>query len=212
VPGEMRSEVDVIAALAELVLPPGRFDWAALRSHAALRKAIAAVVPGFGELGTIDETRREFQLAGRTFHAPRFATPDGRARFEPTPLPDFAPGPGEFRLMTVRSEGQFNTVVYEEEDLYRGNRRRDVVMLSAEDAARLGVGEGDPVMVETDAGRMDVVAAVVGLRPGNVAMYYPEANALVPRRLDPRSHTPAFKSVVARIRPRPTSHATAGAR
>ncbi len=36
--------------------------------------------------------------------------------------------------MTVRSEGQFNTVVYEDADLYRGNLRRDVVMLAAEDA------------------------------------------------------------------------------
>ena len=31
--------------------------------------------------------------------------------------------------MTVRSEGQFNTVVYEEEDLYRGQTRRDVILL-----------------------------------------------------------------------------------
>ena len=29
--------------------------------------------------------------------------------------------------MTLRSEGQFNTVVYEDEDVYRGNERRDVV-------------------------------------------------------------------------------------
>ena len=47
-------------------------------------------------------------------------------RFHPTPLPAFAPAAGEFRLMTIRSEGQFNTVVYEDEDLYRGNVRRDV--------------------------------------------------------------------------------------
>jgi len=30
-------------------------------------------------------------------------------------------------------------------------------------------------------------------------MYYPEANALVPRRLDERAKTPAFKSVAARV-------------
>jgi anaerobic selenocysteine-containing dehydrogenase len=103
--------------------------------------------------------------------------------------------------MTLRSEGQFNTVVYEDEDLYRGNTRRDVVMMAAEDAARVGVGEGDRVVVETTAGRLEVVVALAPIRAGNVAMYYPEANALVPRRLDPRSRTPAFKSVPARIRP-----------
>src|SRR2546427_2948792 len=141
VAGGMRSEVEVIASLAELILPPDRFDWSALRSHRRLREEMAKVVPGFGPLARIDETRREFTIAGRTFHETRFATPDGRARLHPTPLPDFAPVAGEFRLMTLRSEGQFNTVVYEEEDLYRGNRRRDVVMMAAEDAARVGGGE-----------------------------------------------------------------------
>src|SRR5262249_8214238 len=116
-----------------------------------------------------------------------------------TPLPRFAPGPEELRLMTLRSEGQFNTVVYEEEDLYRGNRRRDVVMMAADDARRLGVGEGDRVRVETETGALDGAGALVDLRAGSIAMYYPEANALVPRRLDPRSKTPAFKSIAARV-------------
>jgi molybdopterin-dependent oxidoreductase alpha subunit len=205
VPGEMRSEVEVIAALAALVLPPGRFDWTALRSHARLRQAIAAVVPGFAALADIDRTRCEFHIAGRTFAEPRFPTPDGRARFQPTPLPAFAPGPGELRLMTLRSEGQFNTVVYEEEDLYRGNRRRDVVMMAAADAARLGVAEGDRVVVGTEAGALEVSVALVDIRAGNAAMYYPEANVLVPRRLDARSGTPAFKSVAATIRRLPSA-------
>ena len=200
VAGEMRSEVEVIAALAELILPTGRFDWTALRSHRRLREAMADVVPGFAALAAIDDTRREFHIAGRIFHEPRFATADGRAHFRPTPLPDFAPPPGDFRLMTLRSEGQFNTVVYEAEDLYRGNRRRDVVMMAAEDAARLGLAEGDRAVVETEVGQLEVSVALVGLRPGNLAMYYPEANALVPRRLDPRAKTPSFKSVAARVR------------
>lgn len=198
VAGEMRSEVDILAALASRILPAGRFDWEGLRSHAALRRRIAETVPGFAALGEIDSTRREFSIAGRTFHEPAFATTDGRARFQPVALPRFSVGPGEFRLITLRSEGQFNTVVYEEEDLYRGNRHRNVVMLAEADAAALGIREGDRVVVETETGRMEVEAAVIDIRPGNLAMYYPEANTLVPRRVDPRSGTPAFKSVVAR--------------
>jgi anaerobic selenocysteine-containing dehydrogenase len=122
---EMRSEVDILAVLAAAVLPPGPVDFASFRSHAALREAIAKVVPGYERIGTIDRTRQEFHVAGRVFHEPGFATADGRARFRPTPPPAFAPGAGEFRLMTLRSEGQFNTVVYEDEDLYRGNERRE---------------------------------------------------------------------------------------
>jgi anaerobic selenocysteine-containing dehydrogenase len=201
VEGEMRSEVEIIAALAERILPAGRFDWSALRSHESLRQQIALAVPGFGALAEIGRTKQEFQLSGRTFHQAEFGTDDRKARFVVTPLPAFAAGPGEFRLMTLRSEGQFNTVVYDEEDLYRGNRRRDVVMMARVDGEALGLDEGDRLRVVTDTGSLEVSAAFVDIRPGNLAMYYPEANALVPRKLDPRSKTPAFKSVVARLVP-----------
>ena len=196
---EMRSEVDIIASLARRILPPNRFDWTALASHGELRAAIAATVPGYEPIGEMEGRGREFQVKGRTFHEPSFPTPDGRASFRVTPLPAFGLEDGEFRLMTLRSEGQFNTVVYEEEDLYRGNARRDVVMMSAGDADRRGLNEGDCVRVITDTGELQVVVAIVDIRSGNLAMYYPEANVLVPRRVDRRSGTPAFKSVRARI-------------
>jgi molybdopterin-dependent oxidoreductase alpha subunit len=199
---EMRAEVEIVAALAAAVLPPGPVDWAALRDHAAIRAAIARVVPGYEAIGAIDATRAEFQVAGRTFHEPRFATADGRARFRPTPPSALAPAAGEFRLMTLRSEGQFNTVVYEEEDVYRGNERRDVVMMNGDDARRLGLARDARVRVENATGAMDVLVRIAPLPPGNLAMYYPEANVLIPRTMDPRSATPAFKSTTARLVPR----------
>jgi anaerobic selenocysteine-containing dehydrogenase len=197
--GELKSEVEVVCSLAARVLPPGPFDFAAMRDHETVRKAIAAVVPGFEPLAEIGTSKREFQITGRTFHQTVFATASKRAEARVTPLPAFRPGPGEFRLMTLRSEGQFNTVVYEEEDLYRGNTRRDVVMMSSEDAERLELREGDAVDVVNDTGRMRVVVALADLPPGNLAMYYPEANVLVPRKVDQASGTPAFKSVLCRI-------------
>ncbi len=198
--GELRSEVDVVCGLAARLLPPGPFPFDRMHDHASIRDAIARVVPGWEAIAGIERDGREFQIGGRTFHEPSFGTPSGRARARVTPLPEFGPGEGEYRLTTLRSEGQFNTVVFEDEDLYRGTDRRDVVMMSAADAARLGVGEGDRVTVETETGALGVVVALVDLPPGNLAMYYPEANVLVPRRVDPESGTPAFKSVVARLR------------
>jgi molybdopterin-dependent oxidoreductase alpha subunit len=197
--GEMRSEVQILATLAKAVLPEGRLDWSRLTNHEAIRAVIAEVVPGYRAIGAIDRTRAEFHVAGRVFHEPRFATSDGRARMRPTPLPAFAPEPGEFRVMTMRSEGQFNTVVYEDEDLYRGNDRRDVVMMNAGDAARLGVPPDGAVRVENAVGAMEARVRLAPLPPGNLALYYPEANVLVPRAIDPRSATPAFKSLTARV-------------
>lgn len=199
VAGDMRSEVYIVAQLAERVLPKAGIDWQGLQDHRALRRTMAQVVPGLDALGQIDTSREEFQIPGRIYHVPNFATPDRRAHFHVTPLPDRLNG--GFDLMTLRSEGQFNTVVYDEEDLYRGNTSREVVMMAAADAERLGLHEGDRVRVVTATGALEVAVALVDISPGGLAMYYPEANVLIPRRLDPLSKTPAFKSVAARLEP-----------
>jgi anaerobic selenocysteine-containing dehydrogenase len=199
-PGDdLKSEVELVCALASRLLPPGPFPFETMTSHTAIREAIANVVPGYEELSRIDETKQEFQIAGRTFHEPAFSTPSGKARASVPRAATWRPDRGEFRLMTLRSEGQFNTVVYEEEDVYRGTSRRDVVMMNREDGQNLGVSEGQEVTVETETGRLPVVVAFIDIPPGNLAMYFPEANVLVPRRIDPSSGTPAFKSIAARI-------------
>ncbi len=69
--GELRSETDVLASMADAALGADRFDWTVMRSHASLRDAIAAVVPGYEAIERI-ETDGEFQVEGRTFHEPTF--------------------------------------------------------------------------------------------------------------------------------------------
>jgi anaerobic selenocysteine-containing dehydrogenase len=103
--------------------------------------------------------------------------------------------------MTVRSEGQFNTVVYEEEDIYRGQERRDVILLHPDDMHRLNLREDQPVTVRSEVGSMAnvLVRPFPEIRAGNALMYYPEANVLVPRHADPLSRTPAFKSVAVTL-------------
>ena len=216
-----RSEVDVIASIAERIFvatggspvsniaggPPAAtnpIDWSSMRSTAQIRQTIARIVPGFEQLADIDRTKQEFQIAGRTFHAPRFATPDGRARLHTHELLELAgTGGGEIRLMTLRSEGQFNTVVYEDEDIYRGIDRRDVILLHPDDLARFGAKDGDRVTINGPAGMMPGIRATAfdQIKPGNAAMYYPECNILISRTTDPQSKTPAFKGVVVRVQP-----------
>jgi anaerobic selenocysteine-containing dehydrogenase len=198
---EMRSEVDILASLAARVLPDGPLDFAELRDHAAIRAAIARVVPGYEALAAVDATRAEFEIPGRRLATPAFPTGSGKAHAAVTPVPRFALRDGELRLMTLRSEGQFNTVVYEEEDVYRGNERRDVVMMNEGDARARGLRRDQRVRVHNDTGSLEVLVRFAPLPPGNLAMYYPEANALVPRAVDPASGTPAFKSATARIEP-----------
>lgn len=197
-----RSEVSVIAAIARGVLAPDHPVRPAMEEHSSIREFIGAVVPGYAPIAEIDRTRREFHVQGRVFHAASFPTATGRARFHAVPLPPLkGAGPGELRLMTIRSEGQFNTVVYEEHDLYRGMERRDVVLMNPADMTRLGLKENDPVRVESRAGSMDgLLARAAEIREGNAAMYYPEANTLVPAEVDGESKTPSFKSIAVKVR------------
>jgi anaerobic selenocysteine-containing dehydrogenase len=101
--------------------------------------------------------------------------------------------------VTVRSEGQFNTVVYEDEDVYRGIPQRDAILLNPQDMASWDITPGSRITVSTDTGSMSAVAFAFDVAPGNAAMYPPECNVLVPRIVDPKSRTPGFKGFVATL-------------
>jgi molybdopterin-dependent oxidoreductase alpha subunit len=197
-----RSEVSLLTELGQRVLgADGPVRWDDLQSHERVRGLMADLLPGFEALGTIDRTRKEFHIPGRRLNTPQFPTPSGRARFHTVSVPAAPASSGRtVRLMTVRSEGQFNTVVYEEEDLYRGQERRDVILLNLEDMQRLGVTENQRVTVRSEIGELrGQLVRPYDIRSGNALMYYPEANAIVPRQVDPQSKTPAFKSVTVEV-------------
>lgn len=200
-----RGEVDVIATMAEGVLDDQTpIDWKSMQDTNKIRAALGKVVPGFEKISDIDRTKQEFQIDGRTFHAPKFPTPSGRLILHSSEIPDLkGTGENELRLMTVRSEGQFNTVVYEEYDIYRGVERRDVILLNPQDCRRLGVEHGQKVSIGSNIGQIDgfVVHSFPDIKAGNALMYYPEANTLVSRSADPKSKTPAFKGVVVTVKP-----------
>jgi molybdopterin-dependent oxidoreductase alpha subunit len=206
-----RSEIDVVAELFGRVGalratendPLRALDWPSMTDTAGLRRMMADVVPGWEALSDLDHGGEEFQIAGRTFHTPHFATSDGKARFQRPVLPETTSKPDALRLMTIRSEGQFNTVVYEEEDLYRGPKQRDVVLLHPDDMARIGLTDGQRVRVEGPGGRMlhQRIFAFDRIRPGNAAMYFPEANQLLDRGVDASSRTPAFKGAWITLQP-----------
>lgn len=197
-----RSEVALIADVARRVLgTDAPLDWTALATAPGIRQVIAQVVPGLEPLADIDRTRQEFHIKERKVSEPRFATADGKAHLRVVPVPAAeALGERDLLMMTIRSEGQFNTVVYEEHDRYRGTERRDVLLISPHDRQRLGLAIDQVVTVTSAAGQMaGIRIRECAIRPGNAAMYYPEANVLVPRQVDAASRTPAFKRVRIRI-------------
>jgi molybdopterin-dependent oxidoreductase alpha subunit len=194
-----RAEVEIIADLACRVLgDAGPVDWRGMAHTSTIRQTIAKIVPGLEQIADIDRTKKEFSIPGRALDTPSFPTADGRATLFVHDLPD---APTTLQLMTIRSEGQFNTVVYEEEDLYRNQTRRDIVLMHPDDITRLGLTAGGRCKITSTAGEMrgQIVSAFEQIRPGNVAMYYPESNVLVPKSADPLSRTPAYKSIAVDV-------------
>ncbi|MEY4589974.1 MAG: hypothetical protein RL497_2050 [Pseudomonadota bacterium] len=195
---QLLSEVEIISQIGQLLIDKNTFDFASLKSHKTLRQWIAHSIPGYAALAEIDTNKTEFTVAERIKHRPEFATASGKAQFMFSPLPVYAEG---YRLTSVRSEGQFNSIIYHEQDAYREQKTRWVVMMHPEDMACEGLVENQPVDLSTATGCMQgLTVKPYPIRRGNLMVYYPEANVLIPRTVDERSKTPGFKSVVVALR------------
>ena len=192
-----RSEVKIIAEIAQRVLEDSPLPWKSLSETGNIREIIGTIIPGFEQLKNIDRTGKEFHIDGRILHTPQFPLPDGKASFKVCPIPAVRRNKeSSFILMTVRSEGQFNTVVYEPDDRYRGVSCRNVILINEEDIKKIGAKEGDLVTIKNDTGIMTgQKLQAYPVKQGNIMMYYPESNVLVPRQFDPKSKTPSFKSI-----------------
>ncbi|MEN7341365.1 MAG: FdhF/YdeP family oxidoreductase [Pseudomonadota bacterium] len=196
----VRPEVVVLADIATALMPDIAIDFQAFKKHRYVRECIADIVPGMAAIRDIDVAKREFHIGQRLLHEPNFNTASGKAAMRIVEMPTVDRGQHNYTLATVRSEGQFNSIVYEENDSYRETATRWCVMMNAEDARSLGISEEDTVSLTSDHGEMhNVTVYVRDLPPGNLIAYYPEANALTGTAVDPLSQTPAFKNTPVSI-------------
>ena len=103
---------------------------------------------------------------------------------------------GHYNLTSVRSEGQFNSIIFHNYDAYRDQTERNIVLMNKDDMKKEKLKINDFVDISSDTGTLQQFKArPFDIKPGNIMVYYPEANALIPRHVDPKSRTPSFKSV-----------------
>ena len=111
------------------------------------------------------------------------------------------------RLITLRSNDQFNTTIYGMADRLRGiHDSRMIVMMNAKDRERFDIPK-DGVARLTTVADDGIDRSVGGLQvidydipEGTIAAYYPECNALIPLwQFAEESKTPAAKSVPVRV-------------
>jgi anaerobic selenocysteine-containing dehydrogenase len=188
----VRPEVVILSEIARRLLPESALDFTVFQQHRKTREAIAAIVPGMEQLKDIDVAKQEFHIRGRIMHEIKFNTADAKAHFKTCVTPQRA---DQLLLTTVRSEGQFNTIIYERTDSYRNGFDRWTVMMNREDILANGLSDGSKATLISAHGRMEgVTVREFNIARGSVMAYFPEANVLVGTEVDPRSKTPAFKS------------------
>ncbi len=195
-PGEVRAEWAILLDLARRV-DPSRAHLLGCEDAQAIREEIAHVVPAYAGIERLRDTGDQVQWGGeRLCDGWRFPTDDGRARFIPVTPQEAALPPGRFRLSTRRGK-QFNSMVWRDTDPLTG-ADRDALFVSAADAARLEVADGDDVLVRSETGEVRARVKLAALRDGNVQMFFPEANPLLdPTRRDPVGLVPDYNAEVA---------------
>lgn len=209
----LKSEADIVAGIAKATLPSNpNVKWDAwVGDYALIRNEIAETYPdefhdfnermwtpgGFYRGNSARERIWKTESKKATFTTPKQMTAVG-----------FGEAPGRYRLITMRSNDQFNTTIYGYSDRMRGiDGTRDVLLINPDEMARANLHEGQVVSLVSDAGD-GVEREVFGLKvmpfslpDGCLGAYYPEMNPLMPlSHHDGPSKTPAAKSVPVRIR------------
>ncbi|QDC39970.1 FdhF/YdeP family oxidoreductase [Sphingobium fuliginis] len=208
----LKSEVAIVAGMAKATLPPNpKLEWDAWTAdYARIRDRIEESYPDqFHDFNDRVFTPGGF-YRGNSARERIWKTESGKAQFTvPKTMSSvgFEPAVGRYRLVTLRSNDQFNTTIYGYSDRLRGiEGTRDVVLMNPEDMGAAGLREGQVVSLASDAGdgvhrQVDGLAVTPFLLPrGCLGAYYPEMNPLVPLWYhDEQSKTPAAKGVPVRI-------------
>ncbi|HEX7896133.1 MAG TPA: FdhF/YdeP family oxidoreductase [Planctomycetota bacterium] len=182
-------QIPVLIAMQADLARQRAFPW---KDTADIRREIEKVVPLYKGIADLKEEGQSVQWGGeRLFEGGVFdKMPGGRCRLMPKDPPSIVVPPGKFHVTTRRGK-QFNSMTQGERDPLTG-LGRDAVLMNPEDASGLGLKNGDAVEVVSETGRLTGVAALVPVRRGTVQLYWPEANVLIPRRLDPESGEPEY--------------------
>ncbi|MEM6346672.1 MAG: FdhF/YdeP family oxidoreductase [Bacteroidota bacterium] len=203
----LKSEPAIVAELAQAVLGDKfSLDWQKLAgNYDLIRNLIEDCIPGFENYNTRVRQKGGFYLPNGSRER-KFNTPDGKAHFSLTAVPQDPRGKGQYIMMTIRSHDQYNTTIYGLEDRYRGifDDRR-VIMMNPQDIVAAGLVAKQLVHLKSHYQGEERVARNFRVVPYNIpryctATYFPEANVLVPLKSRAKgSNTPASKQVVISI-------------
>lgn len=193
--GEARPEWEVFTELAKRVKPE-LADKVEFENTSAIREEIALVNPQYAGIQHLKEAGDQFQYGGSHLcFGWNFPTPDRKAHFAPLSLPKRELPEGCF-LVTTRRGKQFNSMVQEKKDAITG-AFREAVLMSREDAEKLGLKDGDRISLKNDIGELQGKVFIASVKPGNLQVHWPEGNVLLDKKKrSPASGIPDYNALV----------------
>ena len=186
-------KIPVEIALAARPALARSFPW---RGTADIRTEMAKAMPLYAGVEKLDREGQWVQWGGERLFSDGFTRmPEGRARFSIVELPEIRIPPGWFYLTTRRGK-QFNSMSYGTRDALMGSDDRRDVLIHPGDAESLGIADGVPVRLKSDAGAWTGKARYAPMKTRNLQAYWPETNVLITRRFDPVSGEPDYNVLV----------------
>ncbi len=193
-PGEARDEWEVpvlVACSAHPARAGLAFPW---RDTQDIREEIERVCPTYKGIAALQRKGDSFQYGGPRLLADGFPTADGKGHFSVVALPEEEAPAGTFHLSTRRGK-QFNSMVLADADPLTG-AARDHVLISPEDANRMGLRDGDPILLRNELGEFRGRAKIDRIRPGCLQGHWPEVNVLISAGRIDASGVPDYYAVV----------------
>lgn len=176
---EARAEWQIYIDLAARVRPENKaLIW--FEDAQAVRDEIAKAAPAYDGIQHLKNRGDVFQW-GNAFLCENgiCPTPDGKGQLLPIQLPEFRKAEGQFYVTTRRGK-QFNSMLYSSTDPCNNAERTDVLM-NRLDARKMAISDGDAVVVYNQHGTFYGKAKYADVLAGNIQLYWPEGNGLMPK-------------------------------
>lgn len=154
------------------------------------------MIPQYSGIQHLKEPGDNFQYGGSHLcFGWNFSTPDGKANFSILSPPEKELAEGYFLVATRRGK-QFNSMVQSRKDAITGAVRK-AVLLNPFDAKKLGLKDGDEVLLKNDLGEFKGRVYLAPMKPGNLQIHWPEGNILLDKAKRSVEGVPDYNALVS---------------
>lgn len=194
-PGEARDEWEIPVLVAKAADPARAACAFAWQDTQDIRNEIERVCPTYAGIAALRKKGDQFQYGGTRLLEQTFPTSDGKGHFSVIVIPESVTSADRHFLLSTRRGKQFNSMIHAKTDPLNG-AERDHILMSMEDAHRLGLPDNAAVTLRNDYGEFHGRVRIADIKPGSLQGHWPEVNVLIPSGRCDASGVPDYNAKV----------------